>query len=55
MTPLVLVPGLLCDERLWRHQAEGLSDLADQILIPDVTGGDSMAGLASRRVGAWPR
>ena len=30
MTPLVLVPGLLCDERLWRHQVEGLSDLAER-------------------------
>ena len=46
MTPLVLVPGLLCDERLWHHQIEGLTDLADPVLIPDVTGRDSMAGMA---------
>ena len=46
MTPLVLVPGLLCDRRLWRHQAEGLADLVGRVLIPDVTGGDSMEGLA---------
>ena len=43
---LVLVPGLLCDERLWRHQAEGLADLADRVLVPDVTGGDSVASMA---------
>jgi pimeloyl-ACP methyl ester carboxylesterase len=54
LTPLVLVPGLLCDERLWRHQVDGLSDLADQILIPDVTGGDSMAGLARGVLEAAP-
>jgi pimeloyl-ACP methyl ester carboxylesterase len=54
LTPLVLVPGLLCDERLWRHQAEGLSDLADQILIPDVTGQDSMASMARDVLEAAP-
>lgn len=48
MTPsaLVLVPGLLCDERLWRHQVEGLADLTDRVLVPDVTGEGSMAGIA---------
>ena len=34
---LVLIPGLLCDERLWRHQAENLVDLASPIEIPVVT------------------
>jgi len=43
---LVLLPGLLCDERLWRHQAGGLADLAGRVLIPDVTGQDSVAGIA---------
>lgn len=43
---LVLVPGLLCDRRLWRHQIEGLVDLAGRVLVPDVTGGDSVAGIA---------
>jgi pimeloyl-ACP methyl ester carboxylesterase len=51
VTPLVLVPGLLCDRRLWRYQVDGLSD---QILIPDVTGGDSMAGLARGILEAAP-
>lgn len=48
MTPpaLVLVPGLLCDERLWRHQAGGLADLTSSIHVPDVTGQDSVEGLA---------
>ena len=46
MTPLVLVPGLLCDERLWHHQIAGLTDLADRVLVPDVTSQDSMAAMA---------
>ncbi len=51
---LVLVPGLLCDERLWRHQVEGLADLAGRILVPDVTGGDSVAGMARSILEAAP-
>lgn len=27
--PLVLIPGLLCDEALWRHQVKALKDIAD--------------------------
>ena len=54
MTPLVLVPGLLCDERLWRHQAGGLADLAGPALIPDVTGEDTVAGIARGILEAAP-
>ncbi|QIN77292.1 alpha/beta fold hydrolase [Rubrobacter marinus] len=43
---LVLIPGLLCDERLWHHQSEGLAALADPILVPGVTGHDSVRGMA---------
>jgi pimeloyl-ACP methyl ester carboxylesterase len=28
MLPIVFIPGLLCDERLWRDQRVALSDLA---------------------------
>jgi pimeloyl-ACP methyl ester carboxylesterase len=28
-TPLVLVPGLLCDETVWAHQSDALADIAD--------------------------
>jgi pimeloyl-ACP methyl ester carboxylesterase len=48
------VPGLLCDERLWRHQAGGLADLAGRILIPDVTGSDTVAGMARGILEAAP-
>ena len=54
MTPRVLVPGLLCDERLWRHQAGGLADLAGPVLIPDVTGEDTVAGIARGILEAAP-
>jgi len=32
-TPLILVPGLLCTERLWAHQVEALSDIADPVVV----------------------
>jgi pimeloyl-ACP methyl ester carboxylesterase len=48
------VPGLLCDERLWRHQAGGLADLAGRVLIPDVTGEDTVAGMARGILEAAP-
>jgi pimeloyl-ACP methyl ester carboxylesterase len=52
-TPLVFVPGLLCDDRLWRHQAEHLADLADPI-IADVTRGISMPEMAYAVLDAAP-
>jgi pimeloyl-ACP methyl ester carboxylesterase len=52
-TPLVLVPGLLCDDRLWRYQAEHLADLADPI-IADVTRGASMSEMARAVLEAVP-
>ncbi|HUC62803.1 MAG TPA: alpha/beta hydrolase [Alphaproteobacteria bacterium] len=42
---LVLVPGLLCDQALWAHQRDHLAELAE-IVIADVTGADSIAGMA---------
>ena len=47
-TPLVLLPGLLCDAALWWHQAETLSDIAD-ISIADLTNADQ-AGSAAQGV-----
>ncbi len=44
-TELVLVPGLLCDWRLWRHQVENLGGVAD-VTVADVTESDSMGGMA---------
>jgi pimeloyl-ACP methyl ester carboxylesterase len=43
---LLLLPGLLCDRQLWRHQIETMGDVAD-ITVPDLTGGSTMADLAA--------
>jgi pimeloyl-ACP methyl ester carboxylesterase len=43
--PLLLIPGLLCDAALWRHQSAHLADLA-AVTVADVTGPDSMPGMA---------
>jgi pimeloyl-ACP methyl ester carboxylesterase len=43
--PLVLLPGLLCDQGLWRHQIDHLADVAI-VTVADLTGGDSVADLA---------
>lgn len=52
-TPLVLVPGLLCDDRLWRPQAERLVDLAEPV-IADVIGDGSMSEMARTVLEAAP-
>ena len=43
--PLVLVPGLLCDGRLWSHQVEYLSDVVDPV-VADVPTSGSVAAMA---------
>ena len=45
--PLVLLPGLLCDAALWRHQTETLADLAE-IIVADVTQEDQAGAMAQR-------
>lgn len=44
---LVLLPGLLCDGALWRHQVETLGDLV-RVQVADLTRDDSMAAMARR-------
>jgi pimeloyl-ACP methyl ester carboxylesterase len=51
--PLLLIPGLLCDGALWRHQAEHLAELA-QIQIADVTQQDSVAAMADAVLAMTP-
>ena len=51
--PLVLVPGLLCDARLWQPQVAALADVA-AITVADVTRDDSIAGMAERVLAAAP-
>ncbi|QWP75414.1 alpha/beta fold hydrolase [Lysobacter sp. K5869] len=50
---LLLLPGLLCDERLWRDQARDLADVA-AIRIADLTQDDSVADMAARALAAAP-
>ncbi|MDH3703569.1 MAG: alpha/beta hydrolase [Alphaproteobacteria bacterium] len=45
--PLLLVPGLLCDAALWRHQAEHLGDIAD-ISVGETTRDETMPAMARR-------
>lgn len=45
--PLLLLPGLLCDGRLWRDQVDALAGVADAS-VPDLTADDSIAAMAAR-------
>ena len=47
MKNLVLVPGLLCDPRLWSAQLEGLSDVAE-MTVADMTRDETMSDMAAR-------
>jgi pimeloyl-ACP methyl ester carboxylesterase len=51
--PLVLLPGLLLDERLWRPQIEGLARHAAP-WVADLTRDDTIAGMARRVLGEAP-
>ena len=54
-TPLLLLPGLLCDARLWRDQVEELADIAAP-RVADLTLDDTVAAMAARALaGAPPR
>ncbi len=49
----MLVPGLLCDERLWQYQADDLLEIASTT-IADVTKGASVSAMAHAVLGAAP-
>lgn len=44
--PLILLPGTLCNHRLWSHQEKNLSDIAD-VNVADLTKENSIKGLAN--------
>lgn len=52
-TPLILVPGLLCDPALWRHQSAHLTDIADCQIV-DVTGRDRIEDMAADILASAP-
>lgn len=51
--PLLLLPGLLCDEWLWHSQVEALADIAEP-LVADLTIDDSIHAMASRALDLAP-
>lgn len=52
-TPLVLLPGLLLDARLWQPQVEGLAGRVTP-WVADLTRDDSIAGMARRVLAEAP-
>ena len=52
-TPLVLVPGLLCDEIVWAHQSDALADIAD-IRIATNGARDSLVAMAEAIIAQAP-
>ncbi len=50
---LVLLPGLVCDGAIWRHQVTHLADIAD-ITVPPLSRGDTMSELAVDVLAAAP-
>jgi pimeloyl-ACP methyl ester carboxylesterase len=53
ITPLVLLPGLLCDARLWRDVVLPLRD-AISPMVADLTLDDDIADMAARTLAAAP-
>ncbi len=53
--PLVLLPGLLNDRRLFAAQVAALRDRAGDILIPELWHDDTVAALADRVLAAAPQ
>ncbi len=52
-TPLLLLPGLLCDAGLWRPQIEALADIAEP-QVADLTRSAAIRGMAEAALAAAP-
>lgn len=52
-TPLILLPGLLCDRALWQHQIDHLADVADSS-VPDLGSDETVDAMARRVLDAAP-
>lgn len=50
---LLLLPGLLCDARLWRDQTEALG-ATTRCIVADLTQDDNLASMATRALDAVP-
>ena len=54
---VVLLPGMMCDERLFAYQAEGLKQEAQrslEVIIPRLDGAESVQGLAFKILAETP-
>lgn len=51
---LVLLPGLLCDERLFAAQRAALGEVVAETMVADLGRDDSVAGMAERVLAAAP-
>ena len=51
---LVLLPGMMCDERLWAAQRGGLRDRCASITVADITRADCMRALAGAVLASAP-
>lgn len=52
-TPLILLPGLLCDDALWQYQLSALGEFAAPA-VADLTCSESIAGMAAAVLAAAP-
>lgn len=50
--PILLLPGMLCDGRLWRDQVAALEALGHACVVADLTQDDSIAAMAARAIAA---
>lgn len=53
LPPLVLIPGVMCNERLWSQQQKYFSGKTD-VLIPNVLGAESIRDIARRIMANTP-
>ena len=53
LSPVLFLPGLLCDATLWRAQIDGLADMVAPA-VADLTLDDSIADMARRALAAAP-
>lgn len=51
--PLILIPGLLCDDELWLHQQKYLADITD-IQVGETRLDDALSTMAARILAAAP-
>ncbi len=55
-TPLLLLPGMMCDHRLWRHQVDALSAGGERLIqIGDLSSSDTVARLAESVLSQAPQ